>query len=94
MSANKNQNRNAEAQSPAGLCCDVWLECVIRIEHGWLCIRNRSGWLLWSAKAKEVDTHQGVVMADLTPEITKRQAEWQRDHDEIEAAEHPNEKVS
>lgn len=63
--------------------CSALLECILRIEHGWLTIRNRSGWLLWSAKREEVDTHQGVCLADIAPEIAKNQASWQKDKDEM-----------
>lgn len=70
---------------PAVACTDL-LEClIITIERGWFCIRNRAGWLLWSAKKSEVDLHRGIVMSDLAPELSKRQAEWQRDHDEAQA---------
>lgn len=93
----KERNRMSDklnAESGGGVGSSVWLECVIRIEHGWLCIRNRAGWLLWSAKAIEVDTHQGVVLADITDELHKLQSEWQRDHDEMEETQHSNDELS
>jgi len=61
----------------------VW-SLVVGIEHGWLCIRNTHGWLLWSAKAAEIDLHRGIVMADIADELRKNQAAWQKDFDERE----------
>lgn len=72
-----------EPPSEAAVQCSALLGCVLRIEHGWLTIRNRSDWLLWSAKREEVDTHQGVLLADIAPEIAKNQASCQKDKDEM-----------
>jgi hypothetical protein len=86
------KNPTTEKDAAGDLRSSGLLECILRWEHGWITIRNQSGWLLWSAKAMEADCHQGILLADIAPKIEARQAEWERDQDET--AEHSNDKLS
>ena len=36
---------------------DVMHGATLSDEHGWLCIRNNTGWLLWSKKLVEFPAH-------------------------------------
>lgn len=41
-----------------------WGEVRISHEHGWLCIRQPHGWLLWSAKLSEMP-EEGLPLDDV-----------------------------
>lgn len=84
------ENPLANQKAGGGLCCADLLECVVvSIEYKWFCVRNPAGWLLYSTKLAEMPP-QGIALADIAEELKAKQAEWQRDHDEMEAAEHSN----
>jgi hypothetical protein len=57
------------------------LECILRVEHGWVTMRNRAGKLLWTDTVKNVDTHQGIVLADLEPLIHEENEKWKHSND-------------
>lgn len=58
------------------------LECVLRVEHGWVTMRNRAGKLLWTDAVKNVDTHQGIVLADLEPLLHEGNKKWKHSNDQ------------
>lgn len=57
---------------------EIFLKCVVSIEHGYICIRNRAGWLLWSVRDVDLDPDKGVVLADIESELIKNQLYWEK----------------
>lgn len=42
----------------------------LSVEHGWLCIRNETGWLLWSEKIDKIPA-RGLFLADIVAEANR-----------------------
>lgn len=49
-------------------------QCILRVEHDHITLRNPTGWLLWSGKISD----GGVRLGDITPQITENNEYWRR----------------
>lgn len=59
---------------------------VVSVEHGWLCIRNDGGWLLWNDKIDQL--HNGsIALTEIEDQLRRNQASWLRDQAEMLEAE-------
>lgn len=67
-----------EGQSGA-LALDAWLGVRLYVEHGWLCIRTETGWLLWSKKCSDIDNTKGTDFAAVLTEAAQAYTEWKND---------------
>ncbi len=56
---------------------DPFLEyVVVSVEHNWFCVRNSSGWLLFTCKVSEMPK-QGLALADIAEELKSNQTAWE-----------------